>query len=94
MDQIKLEVKNLRKTYPGTVALDDFSAVMHGGNVYALLGKNGSGKSTLVKCISGAVIPTNGELFLNDRKIELKSPMDAFDQGIAIVYQELSLVLD
>ena len=94
MDPIKLEVRNLRKTYPGTVALDDFSAVMHGGNVYALLGKNGSGKSTLVKCISGAVIPTSGELFLNDRKIELKSPLDAFDQGIAIVYQELSLVLD
>jgi ABC-type sugar transport system ATPase subunit len=94
MDPIKLEVRNLRKTYPGTVALDDFSAVMHGGNVYALLGKNGSGKSTLVKCISGAVIPTSGEIYLNDRRIELNSPVDAFDQGIAIVYQELSLVLD
>ena len=91
---VKLEVRNLRKTYPGTVALDDFSAEMHGGHVYALLGKNGSGKSTLVKCISGAVIPTSGELFLNDRKLELKAPGDALAAGIAIVYQELSLVLD
>jgi ABC-type sugar transport system ATPase subunit len=94
MEHVKLEVRNLTKHYPGTVALSDFSAVMHGGNVYALLGKNGSGKSTLVKCISGAVIPSGGELLLNDRKLNLKSPMDAFDAGIAIVYQELSLVLD
>lgn len=94
MPPVKLEVRNLTKTYPGTVALKDFSAEMQGGNVYALLGKNGSGKSTLVKCISGAVIPTSGELFLNDRKLQLRSPMDAFDAGIAIVYQELSLVLD
>ena len=94
MDSVKLEVRNLTKTYPGTVALSDFSAVMHGGNVYALLGKNGSGKSTLVKCISGAVIPSGGEIFLNDRKLQFQSPMDAFDAGIAIVYQELSLVLD
>ena len=94
MEHVKLELRNLTKHYPGTVALSDFSAVMHGGNVYALLGKNGSGKSTLVKCISGAVMPTSGELFLDDRKLELKSPMDAFAAGIAIVYQELSLVLD
>jgi ribose transport system ATP-binding protein len=94
MNQVKLEVRNLTKTYPGTVALSDFSAVMQGGNVYALLGKNGSGKSTLVKCISGAVIPTSGEMFLNEQKLQFRSPMDAFDAGIAIVYQELSLVLD
>lgn len=94
MPSMKLEVRNLTKTYPGTIALSDFSAEMVGGNVYALLGKNGSGKSTLVKCISGAVIPTSGELFLNDRPLQLRSPMDAFEAGIAIVYQELSLVLD
>jgi ABC-type sugar transport system ATPase subunit len=94
MADVKLEVRNLTKLYPGTVALSDFSAVMQGGHVYALLGKNGSGKSTLVKCISGAVIPTSGEMYLNDRKLDFQSPLDAFDAGIAIVYQELSLVLD
>ncbi|HBE78646.1 MAG TPA: sugar ABC transporter ATP-binding protein [Firmicutes bacterium] len=94
MDNFKLELQNLTKVYPGTVALKDFSAVLDGGKVYALLGKNGSGKSTLVKCISGAIQPTEGKMFINDRPLEPKSPIDAFNQGIAIVYQELSLVRD
>lgn len=94
MDTVSLELRKLGKEYPGTVALQDFSAVFHGGKVYALLGKNGSGKSTLVKCISGAVIPTTGQLLLNDQLLDFKSPSDASDAGIAIVYQELSLILD
>jgi ABC-type sugar transport system ATPase subunit len=91
---IQLELRDLTKAYPGTVALRAFSAVLEGGNVYALLGKNGSGKSTLVKCISGAVLPTAGTMFLNGQPLLLNSPMDALAAGIAIVYQELSLVLD
>ena len=89
-----MEVRNLTKVYPGTVALQDFSAVFNGGNVYALLGKNGSGKSTFVKCISGAIQPTEGKMFINGRPLQPKSPIDAFASGIAIVYQELSLVRD
>jgi ribose transport system ATP-binding protein len=46
METIKLEVENLTKVYPGTVALKKFSAVLQGGKVYALLGKNGSGRRT------------------------------------------------
>ncbi len=94
MDNFSLEVRNLTKEYPGTLALDDLSAVLHGGKVYALLGKNGSGKSTLVKCLSGAVLPTKGEIRLNGLPVSFKSPIEAFDAGIAIVYQELSLILD
>jgi ABC-type sugar transport system ATPase subunit len=94
MDNFKLEIQNLTKVYPGTVALKDFSAVLNGGKVYALLGKNGSGKSTLVKCISGAIQPTEGKMFINGKPLQPKSPIDAFNQGIAIVYQELSLIRD
>jgi ABC-type sugar transport system ATPase subunit len=94
MDNFKLEIQGLTKVYPGTVALKDFSAVLKGGKVYALLGKNGSGKSTLVKCISGAIQPTEGKMYINDRLLEPRSPLDAFNQGIAIVYQELSLIRD
>jgi ribose transport system ATP-binding protein len=94
MDTCTLELRNLKKAYPGTLALSDFSTVMRGGNVYALLGKNGSGKSTLVKCICGAEQPTSGQIILNGREISFASPVDASDAGIAIVYQELSLVLD
>lgn len=94
MDNFKLEIQNLTKVYPGTVALKDFSTVFEGGKVYALLGKNGSGKSTLVKCISGAIQPSDGKMFINGKPLQPKTPVDAFDQGIAIVYQELSLVRD
>lgn len=94
MGPTKLEVKNLTKAYPGTLALDDFSAVFDGGKVYALLGKNGSGKSTFVKCLSGAVVPTSGQIFIDDREVFFNGPSDASKDGIAVVYQELSLVLD
>jgi len=92
--QAKLEVRNLTKAYPGTLALQDFSAVFDGGKVYALLGKNGSGKSTFVKCLSGAVQPTAGTILIDDRPIAFRSPSEASRQGVAVVYQELSLVLD
>ena len=92
--QAKLEVKSLTKAYPGTIALQDFSASFEGGKVYALLGKNGSGKSTFVKCLSGAVQPTSGQILIDGRPVSLKNPSEASRQGIAVVYQELSLVLD
>lgn len=88
----KLEVRNITKIFPGTVALDDFSAVFQAGKVNAFLGKNGSGKSTLIKIISGAQAPTSGELLLDGEKLMPKNPQDAFDKGIATVYQELSLI--
>lgn len=94
MENFKLEVQNLTKVYPGTIALQDFSAVFKGGNVYALLGKNGSGKSTLVRCMSGATPPTKGKMFINGMPLQPKSPIDGFSSGIASVYQELSLIRD
>lgn len=87
-----LEVKNVTKVFPGTVALDNFSAKFEAGKVHAFLGKNGSGKSTLIKIIAGAQPPTSGEILLDGKKLVLKSPQDAFDKGIATVYQELSLI--
>jgi len=94
MRPVELEIKNLTKAYPGVLALNDFSAVFHGGKVYALLGKNGSGKSTFVKCLSGAVAPTSGEILLDGRPVSFKTPVDAAKEGFAVVYQELSLILD
>ena len=88
----RLEAVNLTKVYPGTVALKDFSAVFDGGKVHAVIGKNGSGESTLMKIFSGAIRPTEGTVRLNDEEIMLHNPSDAFQKGIAMVYQELSLV--
>lgn len=87
-----LQTVGIRKEYPGTLALDDVSVSFEGGKVHALIGKNGAGKSTLVKIFAGAVQPTSGSIVLDGKPITLRSPRDAFDKGIATVYQELSLV--
>ncbi len=87
-----LETVGIRKQYPGTLALDDVSLRFEGGKVSALLGKNGAGKSTLVKILAGTVPPTSGHILINGQPVRLASARDAFRQGIATVYQELSLI--
>jgi len=87
-----LRVKNVTKAFPGTLALDDVSVEFESGAVNALIGKNGSGKSTLIKIINGAQPPTSGEIYLDGEKLSFSNPKEAFDCGIATVYQELSLI--
>jgi len=87
-----LELKNIKKEYPGVVALDDVSFTLQKGEVHILLGENGAGKSTLVKILSGAVRKTNGKIILFDEEIEIKNPKHAFQIGIGIIYQELNLI--
>jgi len=87
-----LQVIDIRKEYPGTVALDKVSVKFERGSVHALIGKNGAGKSTLVKILAGAVRATSGRILIDGGEVKLRSPTDAFDKGIATVYQELSLV--
>ncbi len=89
-----LETVDLRKEYPGTVALNDVSVNFEAGQVHALIGKNGAGKSTLVKMLAGAIIPTGGRILVDDKPVNIQSPQQAFDKGIATVHQELSLVPD
>jgi len=87
-----LTVRNIVKNFPGTRALDDVSITFESGKVNALLGKNGSGKSTLVKVINGAYHADSGVIELDGVPLEFGGPQDAFDQGIATVYQEMSLI--
>jgi ribose transport system ATP-binding protein len=87
-----LQAVDIRKEYPGTVALDDISVTFEAGIIYALIGKNGAGKSTLVKILAGAVQPTSGRILVDGAEVKLRTPTDAFNNGIATVYQELSLV--
>lgn len=87
-----LSCTNIVKDYPGTRALDHVTAEFESGKINALLGKNGSGKSTLCKIFAGAETATSGEFYLDGRKLQFKTPMDAAKNGIVLVYQETSLV--
>ena len=89
-----LELRQVAKTYPGTVALKDLSVSWTGGNIHALIGRNGAGKSTLVKILTGAIPPTSGTILLNGTEVRFRSPADAGRAGIAAVHQELSLLPD
>jgi simple sugar transport system ATP-binding protein len=87
-----LEMKNIAKEYRGVAALKDIAFDLYQGEVHAILGENGAGKSTLVKILSGAVAPTRGEILIDGRPIQISGPASARRHGIAMVYQETSLV--
>jgi simple sugar transport system ATP-binding protein len=87
-----LEMKNIVKEYRGVAALKGIDFDLRRGEVHAILGENGAGKSTLVKILSGAVAPSAGEILLEGRTIQISGPASARRHGIAMVYQETSLV--
>ena len=86
-----LEVRGLRKAYPGVVANDDVSFTVGPGEVHALLGENGAGKSTLVKMVYGLVRPDEGQMSFGGRAYAPSSPHEARRTGIAMVFQHFSL---
>src|SRR5262249_24281390 len=90
--EIALEVKRLVKEYPGTRALDGVDIQIRRGEIHALLGENGAGKTTLIRSICGASRPTEGQIYIEGRPVELHSPQQAQDLGIAVVHQHLNLV--
>ena len=94
MSQYIVEVKNLTKRFGGVLALDKVSVGLEKGMVHALLGKNGSGKSTLVNLISGVYRPTGGQVILKSEEIQFHSPREAQNRKIALVHQEMSLILE
>ena len=90
-DSIVLEVKNVTKSFPGTIALNDVSLDVRKGEALALVGENGAGKSTLMNIISGVFKPDKGSIFLHGEEITINSTRDALEKGISYVHQELSL---
>jgi ribose transport system ATP-binding protein len=87
-----LEMRGIRKTFPGVVALDGVDLTLRAGEVHMLLGENGAGKSTLMKILSGAYRRDAGEIRINGAPVEIASPRDALALGIRVIYQELTLV--
>ncbi len=88
-----LILKNITKTYPGVVALDDVSFSVADGEVHALLGENGAGKSTLIKAIAGAIEPDSGVMDFDGKQFKKLSPQSSQELGVAVIYQELNLCL-
>ena len=91
MDNL-IELRNIGKEYRGAHAVRDVSFGVRRGEVHALLGENGAGKSTLTKILAGAVQPSQGQILLEGRPVSFATPHDALGHGIAMVYQETSLV--
>jgi len=87
-----LNVSGVRKAFPGVVALDDVQFRVRPGSVHALMGENGAGKSTLMKIVAGIYTPDKGTMHLRGSAITLKSPLDALENGIAMIHQELNLM--
>lgn len=92
MDAPILEMQNIVKIYGGTKALDNANLKIRLGEVHALMGGNGAGKSTIIGIIAGSKTADGGRILYQGEEIELKTPRDALQRGIAVVYQELSLI--
>lgn len=85
-------VNALRKSYAGVEVLKGVDLAVEDGEIHALLGANGAGKSTLIKCLSGAISPDSGFIQVHDNRFDALTPRTARQEGIAVVYQDPSLV--
>jgi fructose transport system ATP-binding protein len=83
--------RGLVKRYGRVTALDQCDFDLYPGEILAVIGDNGAGKSSLIKAVSGAVIPDEGDVFLEGRKVQFTSPTDARKEGIETVYQTLAM---
>lgn len=89
---IDVTLSNITKEYPGVRALSGVSLDLHPGEVHAIVGENGAGKSTLIKVLAGAVEPTGGAIIVDGVEHDRLTPALAQDLGIAVIYQEFTLV--
>lgn len=87
-----VEMKNIRKSFPGVVACDDIDFQVRKGEIHALLGENGAGKSTLMNILFGLYQQDQGEIYLRGDKANISNPNIANDLGIGMVHQHFKLV--
>ena len=87
-----LELRGITKQFPGVLANDNINLTLEKGEIHALLGENGAGKTTLMNILYGLYKPTQGEIYINDRKVEISGPTDAIRQGIGMVHQHFMLI--
>lgn len=93
LEKITLEMRNISIEFPEVKALKNVNFSMETGSSHALIGANGAGKSTLMKVLSGAYSHYTGEIYINGEKVHIRSPRDAKQYGLQIVYQEVDTAL-
>jgi ribose transport system ATP-binding protein len=86
-----LEVRDLKKSFPGVLALKGVSLTLGKGEVISLIGENGAGKSTLMKILAGVQPADSGDYHIDGQKVDFKNVREAMDLGIALIHQELNL---
>ncbi|MEO0402218.1 MAG: ATP-binding cassette domain-containing protein [Pseudomonadota bacterium] len=91
MTQPILKGRQLVKRYGKVTALDHCDFDLYPGEILAVIGDNGAGKSTLIKAVSGAVVPDAGEVWLEGKKVQFSTPIQAREHGIETVYQTLAM---
>jgi fructose transport system ATP-binding protein len=86
-----LTARGLVKRYGRVTALDHADFELYPNEILAVIGDNGAGKSSMIKAISGAIVPDEGEMKLEGKPIQFRSPLEARDAGIETVYQTLAM---
>jgi fructose transport system ATP-binding protein len=86
-----LQARGLVKRYGRVIALDHADFDLYPGEILAVIGDNGAGKSSLIKALSGAIAPDHGEVLMDGKPINFRSPLEARKAGIETVYQTLAL---
>lgn len=92
MAETFLRMENITKTFPGVIANDQVNLEVRPGEIHALLGENGAGKSTLMNVLYGLYRPDGGQIYIEDRPVDIHSPDDAIELGIGMVHQHFMLV--
>ena len=87
-----IELRHITKTFGSVIANSDVSLDVRKGEILSLLGENGSGKTTLMNMISGIYYPDSGEIIVDGKKAEIRSPKDAYALGIGMVHQHFKLI--
>lgn len=87
-----IRMVDITKTFGKVVANDRVHLDIYAGEILSLLGENGSGKTTLMNMLSGIYLPDSGQIYVNGRKVIIRSPKDAYDLGIGMIHQHFKLV--
>ncbi|WP_246169635.1 sugar ABC transporter ATP-binding protein [Alkalibaculum sporogenes] len=94
ISEYQVEMCNISKSFAGVKALVDVTLKVKAGEIHALIGENGAGKSTLMKILAGAQPQDKGTIKIGGREVKIKNPKDGLENGISVIYQEISLIPD